>query len=40
MVFELGRHVITQKTGKERVEVVYGVTSLPPERGTPGVSSQ
>jgi predicted transposase YbfD/YdcC len=35
-VFELGRHVITQKTGKERVEVVYGGTSLPPERGTPG----
>ena len=34
-VFELGRHVITQKTGKERVEVVYGVTSLNPERGTP-----
>ena len=35
-VFELGRHVITQKTGKERVEVVYGVTSLRPERATPG----
>src|SRR5262247_383784 len=34
-VFELGRHVITQKTGKERVEVVYGVTSLRPERATP-----
>jgi predicted transposase YbfD/YdcC len=35
-VFELGRHVITQKTGKERAEVVYGVTSLCPERATPG----
>lgn len=35
-VFELGRYVITQKTGEERVEVVYGVTSLRPERGTPG----
>lgn len=34
-VFELGRHVITQKTQKERVEVVYGVTSLEAERGTP-----
>jgi predicted transposase YbfD/YdcC len=34
-VFELGRHVITQKTGKERVEVVYGVTSLTPKRATP-----
>jgi len=34
-VFELGRHVITQKTTEERVEVVYGVTSLTPERGTP-----
>jgi len=34
-VFELGRHVIHQKTGKERVEVVYGVTSLSPERATP-----
>jgi len=34
-VFELGRHVITQKTTAERVEVVYGVTSLSPERGTP-----
>jgi predicted transposase YbfD/YdcC len=34
-VFELGRHVITQKTTEERVEVVYGVTSLNPERGTP-----
>ena len=34
-VFELGRHVITQKTTAERAEVVYGVTSLSPERGTP-----
>jgi predicted transposase YbfD/YdcC len=34
-VFELGRHVITQKTNKERTEVVYGVTSLGPERATP-----
>ena len=34
-VFEIGRHVITQKTEKERVEVVYGVTSLRPERATP-----
>ena len=35
-VFELGRHVIMQKTGQERVEVVYGVTSLSSERATPG----
>ena len=34
-VFEGGRHVIPQKTAKERVEVVYGVTSLRPERATP-----
>src|SRR5215467_6774558 len=34
-VFEVGRHVITPKTGQERVEVVYGVTSLSPERATP-----
>ena len=34
-VFELGRHVLIQKTGEERVEVVYGVTSLSPERATP-----
>ena len=34
-VFEVGRHVITQKTEKERVEVVDGVTSLRPERATP-----
>jgi len=35
-VFELGRHVMIQNTGEERVEVVYGVTSLRPERATPG----
>ena len=35
-VFELGRHVITKKTGKERIEVVYGVTSLRPEYADPG----
>src|SRR2546428_2705621 len=35
-VFELGRHVLIQNTGEERVEVVYGVTSLRPERATPG----
>ena len=35
-VFEIGRHVIMQKTGQERVEVVYGVTSLSSERATPG----
>jgi predicted transposase YbfD/YdcC len=35
-VFELGRHVIIQKTGQERIEVVYGVTSLSSERATPG----
>lgn len=34
-VFEVGRHVITKKTEKERGEVVYGVTSLSPERATP-----
>lgn len=34
-VFEVGRHVIEKKTGKERVEVIYGVTSLPPNRATP-----
>ena len=33
--FELGRHVMFPKTGKERVEVVYGVTSLRPEQVTP-----
>jgi predicted transposase YbfD/YdcC len=34
-VFELGRYVLTPQTTEERVEVVYGVTSLSPERGTP-----
>jgi predicted transposase YbfD/YdcC len=34
-VFELGRHVLRQKTQADRVAVVYGVTSLGPERGTP-----
>jgi predicted transposase YbfD/YdcC len=34
-VFELGRHVLLQKTGEERVEVVYGGTSLSPARATP-----
>ena len=34
-VFELGRHVSIQKTGEERVEVVYGVTSRRPEQATP-----
>jgi hypothetical protein len=35
-VFALGRHVLTHKTGKERVAVVYGVTRLRPERAPPG----
>lgn len=35
-VFALGRHVVIPKTGQERVEVVYGVTSLEPARATPG----
>jgi predicted transposase YbfD/YdcC len=35
-VFEIGRHVIIKKTGQERVEVVYGVTSLRPEQADPG----
>jgi hypothetical protein len=35
-VFELGRHVRCQKTGEERAAVDYGVTSLRPERATPG----
>jgi predicted transposase YbfD/YdcC len=35
-VCEVGRHVITKKTGTERIEVVYGATSLHPERATPG----
>ena len=34
-VFELGRHVMLQKTGEARVEVVSGVTSLRPERAPP-----
>src|SRR4029450_7725741 len=34
-VLALGRQVMFPKTGKERVEVVYGVTSLCPERATP-----
>jgi predicted transposase YbfD/YdcC len=34
-VFALGRHVRFPKTGKERVEVVYGVTRLHSERATP-----
>lgn len=34
-VFELARHVMFPKTGKERVEVVYGVTSLRSEQATP-----
>ena len=35
-VFEVGRQVIEKKTGQERVEVVYGVTSLRPEQASPG----
>lgn len=35
-VFEVGRQVIIKKTGAERVEVVYGVTSLSPEQADPG----
>ena len=35
-VFEVGRHIIIQPSGAERVEVVYGVTSLSAERATPG----
>jgi predicted transposase YbfD/YdcC len=34
-VFELGRHIICQKTSEERIEVVYGVTSLRPEQAPP-----
>jgi predicted transposase YbfD/YdcC len=34
-VFEVGRHVSSKKTGQERVEVVYGVTSLRPEQAGP-----
>lgn len=33
-VFRLERHVITKKGAKERVEVVYGVTSLSAERAS------
>jgi len=35
-VFAVGRHVITKKTGQERAEMVYGVTSLSPEQADPG----
>lgn len=35
-VFEVGRHVIIKKTGQERVEMVYGVTSLSPAQADPG----
>ena len=35
-VFEVGRHVMTKKTGAERPEVVYGVTSLSSKRAAPG----
>jgi Transposase DDE domain len=35
-VLEVGRHGIIHKTGQERAEGGYGVTSLPPERATPG----
>ena len=34
-VFEVGRQGIEKKTGEERVERVYGVTSLSAERATP-----
>lgn len=34
-VFEVGRYVIEKQTGEERVELVYGVTSLSAERATP-----
>jgi predicted transposase YbfD/YdcC len=34
-VFELGRHVIGQKTDAERLDVVYGVPSLRPEQAPP-----
>src|SRR2546426_1249379 len=33
---KVGRLVITKKTGTERTEVVYGVTSLSSKRATPG----
>ena len=35
-VCAVGRHVSTKQTGTERVEGVYGGTSLSPERATPG----
>lgn len=35
-VFEVGRHVIVKNTGKERAEVVYGITSLSPDQAGPG----
>jgi len=38
-VFALGRHVMLQKTGEERVEVVYGVTSLRPSGPPPSACS-
>ena len=34
-VFEVRRQVIEKKTGNERVEVVYGITSLSPEQADP-----
>jgi predicted transposase YbfD/YdcC len=34
-VFQVERQVIYKKTGEERSEVVYGVSSLAPERSTP-----
>jgi predicted transposase YbfD/YdcC len=34
-VFQLERQVTSKKTGQERDEVVYGVSSLVPERATP-----
>ena len=33
-VFEVDRQLIEKKTCKMRVEMVYGVTNLLPERGT------
>lgn len=33
-VFRLERQVVLRRTGAVREEVVYGVTSLPPERAT------
>lgn len=34
-VFKLERKVITQRTGKTRCEVIYGITSLPAEEASP-----